>query len=154
MDAGEARRARQRRRGSPQQPGPGLIQDMLAKICNPGVEGQTLLSAGAAKFIPAGSDIVFEVHYKALRRTGNGRLELVDRVSGWSPAISLRDYYGREQQPGLPLPRPRPHFEVKAESTVQREVKLVWLQPHMHYRAKGYRILRAISIRRAKIHSY
>ena len=35
---------------------------MLAKY-NPGVEGQGFTIGGAAKFIPAGSDIVFEVHY-------------------------------------------------------------------------------------------
>src|SRR4029453_4578435 len=42
------------------------VQDILAKY-NPGVEGQEFATGSAAKFIAAGSDIVFEVHYT---RTG------------------------------------------------------------------------------------
>ena len=40
------------------------MQDILAKY-NPGVEGQEFATGSAAKFIAAGSDIVFEVHYTA-----------------------------------------------------------------------------------------
>ncbi len=40
------------------------VQDILAKY-NPGVEGQEFATGDAAKFIAAGSDIVFEVHYTA-----------------------------------------------------------------------------------------
>ena len=40
------------------------VQDILAKY-NPGVEGQEFGTGNAAKFIAAGSDIVFEVHYTA-----------------------------------------------------------------------------------------
>jgi hypothetical protein len=39
-------------------------QDILAKY-NPGVEGQEFTTGHAAKFIAAGSDIVFEIHYTA-----------------------------------------------------------------------------------------
>ena len=42
------------------------VQDILAKY-NPGVEGQEFATGDAAKFIAAGSDIVFEVHYAATR---------------------------------------------------------------------------------------
>ena len=49
-------------------------QDILAKY-NPGVEGQQFTTGNAAKFIAAGSDIVFEVHY-----TASGKPE-IDRSS-------------------------------------------------------------------------
>ena len=42
--------------------GPRPVQDILAKY-NPGVEGQSFTVGNAAKFIAAGSDIVFEIHY-------------------------------------------------------------------------------------------
>ena len=45
------------------------VQDILAEY-NPGVEGQEFATGGAAAFIAAGSDIVFEVHY-----TATGKLE-------------------------------------------------------------------------------
>src|SRR5439155_23159476 len=42
--------------------GPRPVQDILAKY-NPGVNAQEFTIGGAAKFIAAGSDIVFEIHY-------------------------------------------------------------------------------------------
>src|SRR4029434_10295368 len=38
------------------------VQEILAKY-NPGVNAQEFTLGGAAKFIAAGSDIVFEIHY-------------------------------------------------------------------------------------------
>ena len=46
----------------PSASGPLPVQDILAKY-NPGVAGQTFTVGNAAKFIAAGSDIVFEIHY-------------------------------------------------------------------------------------------
>ena len=46
----------------PSASGPLPVQDILAKY-NPGVAGQNFTVGNAAKFIAAGSDIVFEIHY-------------------------------------------------------------------------------------------
>ena len=46
----------------PSASGPLPVQDILAKY-NPGVAGQNFTVGDAAKFIAAGSDIVFEIHY-------------------------------------------------------------------------------------------
>jgi hypothetical protein len=120
---------------------PGLVQDMLAKY-NPGVEGQSFTVGDAAKFIPAGSDIVFEVHYNS-----TGKPE-TDRSSVGIVLADTPPQYRHVTTTGVnntrfAIPPRDPHFEVKAEALVEREVKLVWLQPHMHYRAKEYE-LRAI----------
>ena len=46
----------------PSASGPLPVQDILAKS-NPGVAGQKFTVGNVAKFIAAGSDIVFEIHY-------------------------------------------------------------------------------------------
>jgi mono/diheme cytochrome c family protein len=114
------------------------VQDILAKY-NPGVEGQQFSTGGAAKFIAAGSDIVFEVHY-----TANGSPQ-VDRSSVGivladgppqqrhltTTAISARDFE---------IPAGAANHEVRAETVVNDPAKLVWVQPHMHYRAVNYEL--------------
>jgi hypothetical protein len=66
--AGSRRHARRSRHVRDRLP---PVQDILAKY-NPGVEGQEFATGSAAKFIAAGSDIVFEVHYTATRQAGEG----------------------------------------------------------------------------------
>ena len=44
--------------------GDGVGREILAKY-NPGLDGQSFTVGEAAKFIPAGSDIMFETHYQA-----------------------------------------------------------------------------------------
>ena len=120
---------------------PGMVQDMLAKY-NPGVEGQSFLVGGAAKFIPAGSDIVFEVHYNTTGKPETDRSSVGIVLASGAPEFRYVTTTGVNNT-RFAIPARDPHFAVKAESTVQHEVKLVWLQPHMHYRAKEYE-LRAI----------
>src|SRR6185503_4853486 len=47
---------------APERTGPRPAQEILAKY-NPGVNAQEFSVGDAAKFIAAGSDIVFEIHY-------------------------------------------------------------------------------------------
>ena len=97
---------------------------------------------GAAKFIPAGSDIVFECHY-----TTTGKAE-TDRSS---VGIVLASEPPRERYVTITgisntrfaIPPRAAHHEVKAETVIQNPVQLVWVQPHMHLRAKDYE-LRAV----------
>ncbi len=114
------------------------MQDILAKY-NPGVAGQDFTTGNAAKFIAAGSDIVFEVHY-----TTNGE----PQTDQSSVGIVLAD--GPPQQRHLTItgtnqrqfeiPPGDAHYEIKAESTVDEPAKLVWVQPHMHYRGRYYEL--------------
>jgi mono/diheme cytochrome c family protein len=113
-------------------------QDILAKY-NPGVEGQQFTTGNAAKFIAAGSDIVFEVHYTAsgkpeIDRSSVG-IVLVDGPPAQrhltTTAISARDFE---------IPAGAPNHEVRGETVVNDAAKLVWVQPHMHYRAKDYEL--------------
>jgi hypothetical protein len=113
-------------------------QDILAKY-NPGVEGQEFSTGGAAKFIAAGSDIVFEVHYTATGTPEKDRSSVGIVLADGPPqqrhltttAISARDFE---------IPAGAPNHEVRGETIVNEPAKLVWVQPHMHYRARNYEL--------------
>ena len=112
------------------------VQDILAKY-NPGVAGQEFTTGNAAKFIAAGSDIVFEVHYTANGKPETDRSSVGIVLAAGPPsqrhltttAISERDFE---------IPAGAPNVEVRGETVVNEPAKLVWIQPHMHYRAKDY----------------
>jgi len=114
------------------------VQDILAKY-NPGVEGQEFTTGDAAKFIAAGSDIVFEIHY-----TANGKPQ-VDRSS---VGILLADGPPRRRHltttamsaGSFEIPAGHPNYEIRAETILNEPAKLVWVQPHMHYRGKDYQL--------------
>lgn len=114
------------------------VQDILAKY-NPGVEGQEFTTGGAAKFIAAGSDIVFEVHYTATGKPETDRSSVGMVFADGPPrqrhltttAISARDFE---------IPAGAADYEVRAETVVNEPAKLVWVQPHMHYRARNYEL--------------
>lgn len=114
------------------------VQDILAKY-NPGVEGQEFATGGAAKFIAAGSDIVFEVHYTATGKPETDRSSVGIVLADAAPrqrhltttAISARDFE---------IPAGAPDHEVRGETVVNEAAKLVWIQPHMHYRARNYEL--------------
>jgi hypothetical protein len=114
------------------------VQDILAKY-NPGVAGQEFSTGNAAKFIAAGSDIVFEVHYTATGKPETDRSSVGIVLADEPPkqrhltttAISARDFE---------IPAGAPNHEVRGETVVNEPAKLVWVQPHMHYRAKNYEL--------------
>jgi hypothetical protein len=114
------------------------VQDILAKY-NPGVEGQEFTTGNAAKFIAAGSDIVFEVHYTATGKAETDRSSVGIILADGPPrqrhltttAISARTFE---------IPAGDPNYEIAAETLVNEPAKLVWVQPHMHYRGKDYEL--------------
>ncbi len=114
------------------------VQDILAKY-NPGVEGQEFSTGNAAKFIAAGSDIVFEVHYTANGKPETDRSAVGIILADGPPqqrhltttAISVREFE---------IPAGDPNYEIRAETIVNEPSKLVWVQPHMHYRGRDYEL--------------
>ena len=119
----------------------GLMDEILAKY-NPGLDVQRFDVDGAAKFIPKGSDIVFECHF-----TSNGK------ESTFRPKVGIMLADGPPQQRyfttgeltnhKFTLPAGDSNAEVSEEVEVENAADLVWIQPHMHLRGKDYE-LRAI----------
>jgi len=114
------------------------IQDILAKY-NPGVAGQDFTTGNAAKFIAAGSDIVFEVHYTTNGEATTDQSSVGIVLADGPPARRHLTITGTSQRQ-FEIPPGDPKYEIKAESTIDEPAKLVWVQPHMHYRGRYYEL--------------
>jgi hypothetical protein len=114
------------------------VQDILAKY-NPGVEGQEFTEGNAAKFIAAGSDIVFESHY-----TTDGKPEqdqsMVGIVLAKAPPQQRHITTTAISERRFEIPAGNGNYEVLGEVTIDQPARLVWIQPHMHYRGKDYQL--------------
>lgn len=103
----------------------------------PGIQPQMFdLSGNSAKLIPAGSDIVFQMHY-----TPNGRPETdVTKVglvlAKETPKFRYLTIGASTFQ--FKIPPNDPNYEVHSQVTFEQDAQLVWLQPHMHLRGKDF----------------
>ena len=104
----------------------------------PGMEAQRFDIDQSAKLIPAGADIVLEVHY-----TTNGT-ESADQTKvglELAPAPPKRLLMSiSAAQPNLNIAPGDPNAEAQATLKFGTAVDLVYMQPHMHLRGKDMRI--------------
>jgi len=114
--------------------------DLLGKY-NPGLGAQNFDVDGSAKFIPKGSDIVFNIHYTSIGtpQTDRSKVGLV-----FAKTPPKKRYW---MSPGTPaafnlvIPAGDSNAEVVSEVTVGVDnAKLVYIQPHMHLRGKDYEV--------------
>jgi hypothetical protein len=114
--------------------------DLLGKY-NPGLGAQRFDVEGAAKFIPKGSDIVFNLHYTSVGtpQTDRSKVGLV-----FAKEPPKKRYW---MSPGTPaafnlvIPAGDSNAEVVSEVTVGvDDAKLAYIQPHMHLRGKDYEL--------------
>jgi hypothetical protein len=120
---------------------PRAAQEILAKY-NPGVTPQEFTLDGAAKFIAAGSDIVFECHYTPDGKPETDRSRVGIVFADAPPTKRYITITGVENH-NFVIPAHASNYEVKAEATIANDASLAWVQPHMHLRAKDYE-LRAV----------
>jgi hypothetical protein len=117
--------------------------DLLGKY-NPGLGAQSFDVEDSAKFIPKGSDIVFNLHYTAggTPQTDRSKVGLV--FAKHPPAKRYWMSPGTPAAFNLAIPAGANNQEVVSEVTIGVDnAKLVYIQPHMHLRGKDYE-LRAI----------
>lgn len=111
-------------------------ENLLGKF-NPGLGPQYFDVDGSAKFVPKGSDFVFNIHYTAIGRAATDRSKIGLVFAKHRPVS--RYYTANVPYAGNMVVAPGDSdAEVVSEVTVQRDVKLVYLQPHMHVRGKDY----------------
>jgi hypothetical protein len=89
---------------------------------------------GTAKRIPAGSTLVFQVHYTTNGTPGKDRSKVGFIFSKTPPAREVRT--GIIANPGFAIPPGEGNHLVEAEATFTEDVKLYTMHPHMHFRGK------------------
>ena len=101
----------------------------------PGMPAQRFDIDHSAKLIPAGSDIVLQLHY-----TANGKSTLRDQtrvgITLAKETPPKRFYSAVIAGSHWAIPPGDPNYEAKASMTFGEPVELVFIQPHMHTRGK------------------
>lgn len=116
--------------------------DILGKF-NPGLGAQDFSIAGSAKFVPKGSDIVFELHYTTTGQPESDVTKL-GLVLAKQPPVTRYFLSAGPTALNLVIPAGDSNAEVVSEVTVGLDdAKLVYAQPHMHLRGKDFE-LRAV----------
>jgi hypothetical protein len=114
--------------------------DLLGKY-NPGLGAQSFDIGGSAKFIPKGSDLVFNLHYTSVgtEQTDRSKVGLV--FAKHPPQTRYWMSPGTPAAFNLAIPAGDHNAEVVSEVTVGvDDAKLVYIQPHLHLRGKDYEL--------------
>jgi hypothetical protein len=108
----------------------------------PGLQPQRFDLAGdSAKLVPAGSDIVLQMHYTA-NGTSTSDSTKIGLVLAKEPP--RQRYLTLNAANGMfAIPPNDPSYEVHSKITLQDTAQLVWLMPHMHLRGKDF-VYRAV----------
>jgi len=112
--------------------------DILGKF-NPGLGAQRFDQEGAAKFVPKGSDLVYEMHYTA---TGKPETD----VSKLGLVLAKEDprkryyFHAGPTASNLAVPPGDGNAEVVSEVTMAEPGRLTYAQPHMHLRGKDFEL--------------
>jgi hypothetical protein len=118
--------------GDPRLGGRDPRVDLLGKY-NPGLGAQDFAVFESAKFVPKGSDIVFNLHYTAIGEATTDRSKVGLVFANEAP--KKRYYVNNGPTAGnLAIPAGDRNAEVVSELTTTEPMELVYLQPHMHLR--------------------
>jgi hypothetical protein len=94
---------------------------------------------GVARKIPAGSDIVLQMHYTTIGQVVNDQTE-IGVVLAKEPPSKLRAAGGGSMpNASFAIPPGAPNHEVTAQKVMDRDTYLTSLYPHMHVRGKDVR---------------
>jgi hypothetical protein len=104
----------------------------------PGMEAQRFDIDNSAKLIPAGADIVFEVHYTTNGVAGED-LSMVGLELAKAPP-KRRFMSVTAAQTNLTIAPGDPNAEAKATLRFGQPVDFIYMQPHMHLRGKDMKI--------------
>ncbi|HJV95496.1 MAG TPA: hypothetical protein VJ608_05635 [Albitalea sp.] len=110
--------------------------DILGKF-NPGLGPQRFDRQGAAKFIPKGSDLVFELHYTTSGKPTSDVSKL-GLVLTKTPPDTRYFFHAGPTALNLAIPPNTAAAEVVSEVTLGENARLVYMQPHMHLRGKDF----------------
>jgi hypothetical protein len=112
--------------------------DILGKF-NPGLGAQRFDIDGAAKFVPKGSDLVFELHYTSSGKPAEDVSKL-GLVLAKAPPDTRYFFHAGPTALNLAIPPGDGAAEVVSEITFGEHARLVYAQPHMHLRGKDFEL--------------
>lgn len=113
--------------------------DILGKF-NPGLGAQNFEIEGSAKFIPKGSDLVFELHYTTNGKNPTADASKLGLVLAKNPPQRRYFFHAGPTAMNLAIPPRDGNAEVVSELSVMEDMKLVYAQPHMHLRGKDFEL--------------
>jgi len=93
-----------------------------------------VLKPNKAKLIPAGSDIVFQMHYTANGTSVKDRSKIGFVFAKQPPEKRVARIFAANTS--FAIPPGADDYRVEAATTLQNETELVSLKPHMHLRGK------------------
>ncbi|MEX0679471.1 MAG: redoxin domain-containing protein [Pirellulales bacterium] len=100
--------------------------------------GVRMYPAGVAALVPAGSKLVFQMHY-----TPNGSVQkdrsCVGVVFADPKTVRKRIRGGTPSNHTFAIPPGDPHYKVTSEHHFTEDTELVWFAPHMHLRGSAFR---------------
>jgi hypothetical protein len=102
----------------------------------PGLQPQkfSIGVSDAAKLIPAGSDIVFQLHYTTNGKSTSDRTKIGLTLAAAPPQHRFLTLNALNTQ--INIPAGDSNYESHASVTLNQNADLVWLMPHMHLRGK------------------
>ena len=112
--------------------------DILGKF-NPGFGAQRFDVNGAAKFVPKGSDLVFELHYTTSGKP-SADISKLGLVLAKEPPQTRYFFHAGPTALNLAIPAGEGKAEVVSEITFGENARLVYAQPHMHLRGKDFEL--------------
>lgn len=92
---------------------------------------------GTGKFVPAGANFIFQMHYVTTGRPHRDQTRLGLHLLQEPPAKRL--VTDAAFNPAFEIPPGHPEFPVSAETRARLDVTLHAMAPHMHYRGKHVR---------------
>jgi hypothetical protein len=128
--------------GKPPDPNPRLTREPNRKEIGGGLGGlvpgrlYSLYEDGVARKIPAGADIVLQMHYTTIGQPVTDQTQIGIVVSKEPPTKRREEGGGAIPNMGFVIPPGDPNYEVGGKITFDRDVYLSSLYPHMHVRGK------------------
>jgi hypothetical protein len=114
--------------------GIGTAQEIIG-VYVPGGDAY-VLQPGQARFIPKGSDIVFQMHYTANGKETSDRSRIGFIFAKEPPRERVVNTFLGNLN--MHIPAGAPDVEVKARATFYAETRLLSMMPHTHVRGKSF----------------
>jgi hypothetical protein len=128
--------------GTAPDPEPKLTRDPARKEIGGGLGGLVpgrlygQFEQGVARKIPAGADIVLQMHYTTIGQVVTDQTEVGVVVAKEPPATLRLEGGGAIPNMQFAIPPGDPNYEVVGKQTFDRDTYLSSLYPHMHVRGK------------------